>query len=154
MGSKEFDIVIFGATSFVGQILSRYFVNDCNEPDLKWALAGRSQNKLRELKSDLGHQANAVPIFVADSFDEIALKNLCARTSLVISTVGPYTLYGDTLLRVCAQSGTDYCDLTGEPHWIRRMMFSYEEDAKRSGARIVNSCGFDSIPSDLSLIHI
>tara|TARA_X000001036_G_scaffold412732_1_gene426479 strand:- start:441 stop:1679 length:1239 start_codon:yes stop_codon:yes gene_type:complete len=151
MGSKEFDIVIFGATSFVGQILSRYFVNDCNEPDLKWALAGRSQNKLRELKSDLGHQANAVPIFVADSFDEIALKNLCARTSLVISTVGPYALYGDTLLRVCAQSGTDYCDLTGEPHWIRRMMSSYEEDAKRSGARIVNSCGFDSIPSDLGV---
>ena len=151
MSEKEFDIVIFGATSFVGQILCRYLVNDSSEPDLKWAISGRSQLKLRELKSSLGKEAQAAPILVADSFDEIALKNLCARTNLIISTVGPYALYGETLVKVCAQSGTDYCDLTGEPQFIKRMISLYEDDAKNSGARIVNCCGFDSIPSDIGV---
>ncbi len=151
MTDKEFDVVIFGATSFVGQILCRYLADEGSEPDLKWAIAGRSQFKLRELKTSLGKSVQAVPIFVADSFDEVALNNLCARTSLVITTVGPYALYGETLLRVCAQSGTDYCDLTGEPQWIKRMIALYEDDAKASGARIVNCCGFDSVPSDIGV---
>ena len=151
MNDKEFDIVIFGATSFVGQIICRYLVNESTEPDLKWGISGRSQLKLRELKLSLGKSAQAVPIFVADSLDEVALNNLCARTNLIISTVGPYALYGDTLVKACAQSGTDYCDLTGEPQWIKRMISLYEDDAKNSGARIVNCCGFDSIPSDIGV---
>ena len=151
MSDKEFDIVIFGATSFVGQILCRYLISENTEPDLKWAISGRSQLKLRELKSSLGEAAQAVPIFIADSFDEVALSNLCSRTELIISTVGPYALYGDTLVKVCTQSGTDYCDLTGEPQWIKRMISLYEDDAKASGSRIVNCCGFDSIPSDIGV---
>jgi len=151
MSSKEFDVVIFGATSFVGQILCKYLANEGCEPGLRWAIAGRSQAKLRTLKTSLGKSVQAIPIFVADSFDEIALNNLCGRTSLVISTVGPYALYGETLLKACAQSGTDYCDLTGEPQWIKRMIALYEDDAKTSGARIVNCCGFDSIPSDIGV---
>ena len=151
MSEKEFDIVIFGATSFVGQIICRYLVNESTEPNLKWGISGRSQLKLRQLKLSLGESAQAVPIFVADSFDEDALNKLCARTNLIISTVGPYALYGDALVKACTQSGTDYCDLTGEPQWIKRMISLYEDDAKNSGARIVNCCGFDSIPSDIGV---
>ena len=151
MSNKEFDVVIFGATGFVGQILCRYLADEGSDPDLRWAIAGRSQIKLRALKTALGKSVQAIPIFVADSFDEVALSNLCVRTSLVIATVGPYALYGETLIKVCAQSGTDYCDLTGEPQWIKRMIALYEGDAKTSGARIVNCCGFDSIPSDIGV---
>ncbi len=151
MKNREFELVIFGATSFVGKILCNYLVNEHTEPNLRWAMAARSETKLTELKASLGSNAEAVPLIVADSFDEQALESLCERTELVISTVGPYALYGDLLVKTCSQLGTDYCDLTGEPQWIRRMIELYEADAKRTGARIVHCCGFDSIPSDLGV---
>jgi short subunit dehydrogenase-like uncharacterized protein len=149
--NKEFDIVIFGATSFVGKILCHYLVNEYTEPNLTWAMAARSETKLKELKASLGENAAAIPLIIADSADELALQTMCEKTELVISTVGPYALYGELLVKTCCQLGTDYCDLTGEPQWIRRMISRYEDDAKRSGARIVNCCGFDSIPSDLGV---
>jgi short subunit dehydrogenase-like uncharacterized protein len=99
----------------------------------------------------LGENAAAIPLIIADSSDEQALQSMCEKTELIISTVGPYALYGELLVKICCQLGTDYCDLTGEPQWIRRMISQYEDDAKRSGARIVNCCGFDSIPSDLGV---
>ncbi len=151
MVSKEFDIVIFGATSFAGQILCEYLLNEYVEPDLNWAMAGRSQSKLRALKTALGEKAEIVPLFIADSFDEVALINLCNGANVVVSTVGPYSLYGEILVKACAESGTDYCDLTGETHWIRRMALTYQKAAEASGARIINCCGFDSIPSDLGV---
>ncbi len=151
MTNKEFDIVIFGATSFVGKILCNYLVNEYTEPNLTWAMAARSETKLKELKESLGANAAEIPLIIADSSDEQALQSMCERTELVISTVGPYALYGELLVKVCCQLGTDYCDLTGEPQWIRRMISRYEDDAKRTGARIVNCCGFDSIPSDLGV---
>lgn len=151
MINKEFDIVIFGATSFVGKILCNYLVNEYTEPNLTWAMAARSESKLKELKESLGENAAAIPLIIADSSDEQALLSMCEKTELVISTVGPYALYGELLVKVCCQLGTDYCDLTGEPQWISRMISRYEDDAKRSGARIVNCCGFDSIPSDLGV---
>ena len=114
MNTKEFDLVIFGATSFVGQLVCDYLLNEATDANLNWAMAGRSQSKLRKIKSDLGEKAARLPLFIADSFDETALKNLCERTNLIVSTVGPYALYGESLIKVCAQSGTDYCDLTGE----------------------------------------
>jgi len=151
MINKEFDIVIFGATSFVGKILCNYLVNEYTEPNLTWAMAARSENKLKELQASLGENAAAIPLIIADSSDEQALQSMCEKTELIISTVGPYALYGELLVKTCCQLGTDYCDLTGEPQWIRRMISRYEDDAKSSGARIVNCCGFDSIPSDLGV---
>ena len=151
MINKQFDIVVFGASSFVGKILCEYLVNEHKEANLSWAMAGRSQSKLDTLKKSLGSNANAIPCLLADSMDEAALLEMCEKTAVVISTVGPYALYGELLVKACVETGTDYCDLTGEPQWIRRMISRYESLAVETGARIVNSCGFVSIPSDLGV---
>jgi len=149
MAKTSFDVIVFGATSFVGQLLCRYLLENVGKQRLRWAMAGRSQAKLEQLKQALG--AEGLQTFVADAADESALRMLCGKTRVVVSTVGPYALYGETLVRVCADSGTDYCDLTGEVQWIKRMLDRYESTAKASGARIVHCCGFDSIPSDLGV---
>ena len=154
MSKPDFDIVVFGATSFVGQILCAYLattygINKKSEPS--WAAAGRSESKLRALRDSLGPAASELALIVADANDESALRKLCSRARVVVSTVGPYALHGETLVRVCAQTGTDYCDLTGETPWIKRMIETYESQARESGARIVHCCGFDSIPSDLGV---
>lgn len=148
---QQFDFILYGATSFVGQIMTEYLAGYTSE-EYTWAMAGRSESKLQELKQRLN--LNEVPHFVADATDETALKALCEKTKAVVSTVGPYALYGDTLVKVCAQSGTDYCDLTGEPQWIKQMLGKYEADAKSSGARIIHCTGFDSIPSDLGVYKL
>jgi short subunit dehydrogenase-like uncharacterized protein len=151
----KFDIVIFGATSFVGQILTRYLLDQFPlEGDLKWAIAGRSQSKLDDLKSSLGVTGASLDVLVADASDENSLRFLCESTRVVISTVGPYALYGEPLVKTCVALGTDYCDLTGEVQWIAKMLERYENEAKISGARIVHSCGFDSIPSDLGVYFL
>ncbi len=152
MSDPPVDIVVFGATSFVGQILARYLVETYPESgDLAWAAAGRSAAKLEALKDSLGSAAAELPLIVADAHDEATLQRLCEQTRVVISTVGPYDLYGDTLVKVCAQTGTDYCDLTGEVRWMRRMIAAHEGAARESGARIVHACGFDSLPSDMGV---
>ncbi len=151
MRTKEFDIVVFGATGFVGKILCNYLVNESTEPNLSWAMAARSESKLQELKASLGSAAASLPVIVADSSDEASLRGMCEKAELIISTVGPYALYGELLVKLCSQLGTDYCDLTGEPQWIRRMIDLYQVDASNSGARIVHCCGFDSVPSDLGV---
>ena len=152
MKSPSHDLTVFGATSFVGQILARYLFAQFGAHDgLKWALAGRSDQKLQRLRSSLGPKAARLPIVVADAADADALEALCGQTRVVISTVGPYALYGEPLVKACAEAGTDYCDLPGEAQWIRRMVHGYEKAARKSGARIVHSCGFDSIPSDLGV---
>jgi len=146
------DVTVFGATSFVGQILTRYLVEEFGSHGrLKWAIAGRSEEKLRSLRNSLGMKAGKLPLVVADAADGAALQRMCAGTRVVISTVGPYALYGEPLVRACVETGTDYCDLTGEVQWIRRMIHAYEKGARKSGARIVHCCGFDSIPSDLGV---
>lgn len=155
MPPKNHDVIVFGATSFVGQILCRYLLKQFGVGDeLRWAAAGRSQQKLDQLRKSLGARAAKLPLLVADAADEASLRELCARTRVVVSTVGPYALYGEPLVKVCASTGTDYCDLTGETYWIRRMIGRYEDAAKKSGARIVNCCGFDSIPSDLGVFFL
>ncbi|MFK8031875.1 MAG: trans-acting enoyl reductase family protein [Gammaproteobacteria bacterium] len=146
--SNSYDVVVYGATSFVGQILSRYMHGQFADESLKFALAGRSEKKLKELNSSLGSDYD---IIIADAADEAALRVMCAQAKVVVSTVGPYALYGETLVKVCADTGTHYCDLTGEPQWIRRMQERYEAAAKTSGAWIVHCCGFDSLPSDLGV---
>ncbi len=152
MSARPNDLIVFGATSFVGKILCRYLLEAFGpRGDLKWAVAGRSEEKLVELRRSLGMKAAKLPVLVADAADEQALGRMCRQGRVVVSTVGPYALYGEPLVKVCAETGTDYCDLTGEVQWIRRMLDRYEDEARASGARVVHSCGFDSIPSDLGV---
>jgi len=150
--SPQFDLIVFGATSFVGQILTRYlFDRHGSDEGLRWALAGRSEPKLAQLRATLGAGAEGLPLIVADAQNPAAMTDLCQQTRVVVSTVGPYALYGNELVAACAATGTDYCDLTGEVQWIHRMIAQHEDAAKKSGARIVHCCGFDSIPSDLGV---
>lgn len=152
MDEAHYDLVVFGGTSFVGKILCRELAAafGINGP-LRWAAAGRSHARLQDLRASLGPRAADLHLIVADAADEAALRQMCEATNVVISTVGPYALYGEPLVKVCAESGTDYCDLAGEVPWIKRMIERYEATAKASGARIVPCCGFDSIPSDLGV---
>ncbi|MDB2384634.1 saccharopine dehydrogenase NADP-binding domain-containing protein [Endozoicomonas sp.] len=154
--TQHYDIVLFGATSFIGKLLSQYLTNTfgVNASDCKWAIAGRSQKKLDSLKKKLGQKAEKLPTIIADAHDSEALLDLCHQTRVVISTVGPYALHGGCLVKACAETGTDYCDLTGETHWIRKMINLYENKAKETGARIINCCGFDSIPSDMGVYFL
>ena len=149
MADKKFDIIVYGATSFVGQIITRYMHTQFADGSIVWAIAGRSRTKLQQVSDTIG--LSGIEMIVADSADEGSLRQMCAQTKVVMSTVGPYALYGDVLVRVCATTGTDYCDLTGEPQWIRKMQLRHEADAVKSGARILHCCGFDSIPSDLGV---
>ncbi|MGB2924247.1 MAG: saccharopine dehydrogenase NADP-binding domain-containing protein [Limnothrix sp.] len=152
---SSYDLVVFGATGFVGKIICGYLLADTDATrDLKWAIAGRSQTKLDSLKQELGTAATDLPTVIADATDESTLIDLCKQTKVVISTVGPYALYGETLVKVCAETGTDYCDLTGEVQWIQKMIAKYAAIAQQSGARIVHCCGFDSIPSDLGVYFL
>ena len=155
MKKPDFDLVVFGATSFVGQIQAGYLNDQFGVArTLRWAAAGRSKQKLEALRKSLGPGAASLSLIEADAGDAASLEALCARTRVVISTVGPYALYGEPMVKACADSGTDYCDLTGEVQWIRRMIRRYEEAARKSGARLVHCCGFDSIPSDMGVFFL
>lgn len=152
MNMPRYHLIVFGATSFVGRIVVRYlWEKHGTDGSLSWALAGRSMERLRELRAELGPDAQTLPILVADANRLTELVNLCEQTRVVVSTVGPYAIHGSALLRACAETGTDYCDLAGEVQWISRMLEAHDRTAKASGARIVNCCGFDSIPSDLGV---
>jgi short subunit dehydrogenase-like uncharacterized protein len=142
---KAFDLVLFGATGFTGRLVAEYLLQ--RRAPIKWAIAGRDRRKLEAL--DTG-----VPILIADANDLASLDAVAAQTRVVCSTVGPYAKYGSPLVEACAKHGVDYCDLTGETHWIRRMIDAHHEQAKKSGARIVHCCGFDSIPSDLGTFMV
>jgi short subunit dehydrogenase-like uncharacterized protein len=147
MTTRQHDVVVYGATSFVGQILCRYLVRrHGTDGDLRWAIAGRSASKLDEVAASTGAD---VPRIVADASDSAALDELAASTKVVASTVGPYALYGSELVAAVVDAGGDYCDLTGEVQWMRRMIDAHQARAEETGARIVHTCGFDSIPSDL-----
>jgi short subunit dehydrogenase-like uncharacterized protein len=151
MNARSYDAVAFGATSFVGKLLCCYFASHFRSGGLKWAAAGRSIEKLELMRRSLGKTDVEVPLIIADARDERSLAAMCAQTAVVVSTVGPYALYGEPLVKVCAELGTDYCDLSGEVQWIRRMLDRYEKTASKTGARIVHCCGFDSVPSDLGV---
>ncbi len=150
MTTPSYTLIVFGATSFVGQILCRYLLDEFGD-SLSWAAAGRSRSKLEQLRRDLGERAAGLPLIIAESSDEASLRDMCDQAGVIVSTVGPYALYGEPLVKVCAESGTYYCDLTGEVQWVGAMIRRYESTARASGARIVHCCGFDSIPSDLGV---
>lgn len=153
--TNQYDLIIFGATSFVGQILTTYMIEHLGtKSDISWAIAARSSAKLTELRDSYGDSASQLPMIIADSHDEASLQAMCSQTRVIISTVGPYALYGELLVKTCAETGTDYTDLTGEAQWIKQMQDKYQQAAQDSGARIVNSCGFDSIPSDMGMFTL
>ncbi len=150
---KSFDIIVFGATGFTGRLVAEYLhqTYGVNGP-VRWAMAGRSASKLAEVRDALGIDPT-LPLLVADANDAGALAELVARTHVVLTTVGPYQTYGEPLIRACAAAGTDYVDLCGEPGWMAKMIPLLQDTARASGARIVFSCGFDSIPFDLGVLH-
>jgi short subunit dehydrogenase-like uncharacterized protein len=148
---REFDVVIFGATGFTGKLVAEYFQAQYgNDDTVKWAVAGRNETKLNDVKQSLGISEN-IPSIVVDGDDESALNAMTKRTHVVLTTVGPYQIYGEKLLSACVDNGTGYTDLCGEPAWMHQMINKYEEKAKASGANIVFSCGFDSVPFDLGI---
>lgn len=157
-GSKsgaKFDIIVWGASGFVGKLICEYLVSQYgNNPDVRWAMGGRSQSKLEAVRSSLGDNASDIPIITGDAADTKALGDIVQRTKVVITTVGPYAKYGSDLVAACARHGVDYVDLAGEAQWIRRMIDAHQEAAEKSGARIVPSCGFDSVPSDLGVFFL
>jgi short subunit dehydrogenase-like uncharacterized protein len=152
--SREFDIVLWGATGFTGRLVADYLVRNYvgNDTGLRLALAGRDEEKLRRVANEVG--APQLPILIGDSFNADALDTIAAKAEVLITTVGPYAKYGAELVAACVRNGTDYCDLTGETHFIRAMIDAHEEEAKRTGARIVHCCGYDSIPSDLGTLMV
>lgn len=152
MATRPYDLIVFGATSFVGQILTGRLVDllgaDGSVAGVSWAIAGRDATKLATVAARTGADVDHV---VADAADDAALADLASSTRAVVSTVGPYDLYGSPLVAAVVAAGTDYCDLTGEPQFMRRMIDTHGDAARDSGARIVHACGFDSIPSDLGV---
>ena len=151
MSSSKFDIVVYGATGFTGQLVAEYLAAHYKgDASLKWAMAGRSKDKLASVRDAIGAPADT-PLIVADASDPASLKAMVAQTKTVISTVGPYQLYGSDLVAACVAAGVDYFDLCGETLWMRQMIEAHEAMAKASGARIVFSCGFDSLPFELGV---
>jgi short subunit dehydrogenase-like uncharacterized protein len=149
--AREHDIVLFGATGFTGGLTAEYLAEHA-DAGTKWALAGRNQSKLEAVRVRLGSAHSDLPLIKADSSDPASLRALAGSTKVVISTVGPYIKYGEPLVAACAAAGTDYVDLTGEPEFVDLMWLRYHEQAQKSGARLVHSCGFDSIPYDLGAL--
>lgn len=154
MSSSKFDIVVYGATGFTGQLVAEYLAAHYKaDSGLKWAMAGRSKDKLAAVRDAIGAPADTA-LIVADGGDPASLKAMVGHTRSVISTVGPYQLYGSDLVAACVEAGTDYLDLCGEPLWMRQMIDTHEAAAKSSGARILFSCGFDSIPFELGVYFV
>lgn len=150
---RDYDIILFGASGFTGRLVAEYLLQRYGQDgELRWAIAGRNREKLAEVASELG--APDLPVLVADGADRETLDKLAQSSTVVCTTVGPYALYGSELVAACAQAGTHYCDLTGEVHWMRDMIDQHQQSAAASGARIVHTCGFDSIPSDLGTLFL
>jgi short subunit dehydrogenase-like uncharacterized protein len=154
MSSSKFDVVVYGATGFTGQLIAEYLAAHYKgDGNLKWAMAGRSRDRLASVREAIGAPDDTA-LIVADASDVGSLEAMVSQTKSVISTVGPYQLYGSELLAACVASGADYFDLCGEPVWMRQMIDAHEAAAKASGARILFSCGFDSLPFELGVLFV
>ena len=150
MSERLYEIILYGASGFTGQLVAEYMAEA--HPDLTWAIAGRNRQKLEQVREQL--KLPELPLVIADSHDPQALEVMVQQAKTVISTVGPYAQYGTPLLEACAKSGTHYCDLTGEAQWMAGVFERINPIAQQSGARLVHCCGFDSIPSDLSVYFL
>ena len=150
---REFDVIVWGASGFTGRLVAEYLTKQYGvNGDVRWAMAGRNAGKLGEVAEEIG--AGGVPLVTGDAGDAKSLGEMARRTKAIITTVGPYQNYGEPLVAACAAAGTDYVDLSGEPPFMRRMIDAYSDKAAASGARIVHSCGFDSIPFDLGVYYV
>ena len=151
-GQREFDVIVWGATGFTGALVAEYLLDQYGVGGtLKWAIAGRNPEKLEAVKASLGTAAEPLKTIISDSFDTAKLHSMVARTTVIISTVGPYAKYGSALVAACVKAGTHYCDLAGEAHWIRQMIDAHQDEAAQTGAKIVHCCGFDSVPMDMGV---
>ena len=151
---KKYDVVVWGASGFTGRWVAKYLADQYPQSRLSWAIAGRDVDKLNDTLKFLNLAEHLQPAYiVADSLDESSLRTVVKSTKVIISTVGPYAQYGSLLVALCAELGVDYVDLCGEVPWMRDMIDTYGQTARESGARIVHSCGFDSIPSDLGVYY-
>ena len=146
---KIYDIIVWGASGFTGRLAVDYIYKNQGNSNLTWAVAGRNESKISEVLD-----GKDIPIIIADSHDKGSLVDLVKQTKVILTTVGPYARYGSELVEACAENGTHYCDLTGEVHWMRHMISKYQNLAKESGAKIVHTCGFDSIPSDIGVYFL
>jgi len=153
MTDKTFDVVVYGASGFTGKLVAEYLAARYKDGDLKWAMAGRSRDKLAAVRDEIGAPKHT-PLIEADASDPASLQALVRQTKCVLTTVGPYQLYGSDLVAACAASGTDYLDLCGEPAWMRQMIDAHHATAQSTGARILFSCGFDSIPFELGVFFL
>jgi len=150
--NREYDIIIWGASGFTGRLVAEYLYKNYNAKDLNWAIAGRDELKLSSIREKF--LDNTIPIVLGDSFNENSLNDIVKKTKVVCSTVGPYAKYGSLLVKSCVKNKTHYCDLAGEAQWIRKMIDLYHKEAITNQVKIVNSCGFDSIPSDMGVYFI
>ncbi|MDN8616190.1 saccharopine dehydrogenase family protein [Variovorax ginsengisoli] len=151
--AAEFDIIVFGASGYIGRLVAEHYARHYGVGGkVKWAIAGRSQAKLAEVRDQLGAPKD-MPLVEANANDPAQLASMIARTKAIVSTVGPYQFYGSNLVAACAAAGVDYLDLCGEPAWIRQMIDTHEATAKASGARILFSCGFDSLVFELGVYY-
>jgi short subunit dehydrogenase-like uncharacterized protein len=149
--NAEFDVIVYGATGYTGRLVAEYLAQRYGVGgQVSWAMAGRSVQKLTEVRDTLSLPAET-PLVVADAKDAKSLSAMAGRAKAIITTVGPYQLYGDPLVEACVEAGTDCLDLTGEPNWMHEVIRRCDDRAKASGARIVHSCGFDSIPFELGV---
>jgi len=151
MAEREFDVVLFGASGFTGGLTAEYLAGH-TDAGTRWAIAGRNLAKLESVRLRLGEAHAELPILQADVEDPASMRRLAESSRVVISTVGPYIKYGEPLVAACAAAGTDYVDLTGEPEFVDLMWLRHHAQAQRTGARLVHSCGFDSIPYDLGAL--
>ena len=145
---KKLDLVIWGATGFTGKLVCEYITNSYSSKDLNWTIAGRNEEKLLKLKNRLNIKNS---ILIGNSNDKSSLEKICGKTKVICSTVGPYALYGTNLIHACIKMKTNYCDISGETQWIRKIIDTFHEKAKKQKIKIINSCGFDSIPSDVGV---
>jgi short subunit dehydrogenase-like uncharacterized protein len=155
--SREFDIVLYGATGFAGRLVAEYLADHPSQGEFKWAIAGRNRAKLEGIRDELtriNSDIAELPILIGDSLDRASLDAIAKKTRVVCTTGGPYAKYGSELVAACIANQTDYCDLTGEVQWVRRMIDAHHDQAREAGARIVHCCGFDSIPSDLGTLMV
>lgn len=153
---RLYDIVVFGATGFTGKLTAEYLSKAREAGQFNWAIAGRSLAKLEEIRQALGSvnpQAIAPGIIICDANEPESLSNMAHQAKVVITTVGPYLNYGEPLVKACVEAGTHYVDLTGEPEFVESLQHFYDDDARKNHAKIVNCCGFDSIPHDLGALY-
>ena len=152
--AREFDVVVYGASGYTGRLVAEYMAKQYPAGSgVTWAMAGRNAEKLAQVSDEIGAPADT-PLVTADASDPASLEAMVTNAKSIATTVGPYQLYGEALVASCAQHGTDYVDLCGEPNWMAEMIGKYSDAAKASGARIVFSCGFDSIPFDLGVFFL